>query len=293
MSFSRAIATLCVIAGSLAAQAPSWQTATTLPDIDLTGLTAAQKDGALKTMRDTGCTCGCGMKVAQCRVEDPPCTYSKGLAALIIKGFKDGKNEGEVKKIVASSALGRPRPAPKVLDDAVEIPTSGAPATGPAAARVLLVEFSDFECPFCAQAASELHHVLAAYPRDVRLVYKQFPLSMHPHAGLAALASLAAQEQGKFWEMHDQMFAHYRQLSRENLVAWAQQLGMDVDKFNAALDSPKNKAVVKKDTQDGELAGVNGTPSIYVNGKHLNASISLAALKPILEEELKHPVAHR
>ena len=122
-------------------------------------------------------------------------------------------------------------------------------------------------------------------------MYKQFPLSMHPHAGLAALASLAAQEQGKFWEMHDQMFAHYRQLSRENLAAWAQQLGMDMEKFNAALDSPKNKGAVQKDMKDGVFAGVSGTPSIYVNGKHFNGSIALAALKPILEDELKHPVS--
>lgn len=287
------IAILGLLIGSMAAQPPpSWQTATSLPDIDLSGLTAAQTVGALKMMRETDCTCGCGMKVAQCRVEDPPCTYSKGLAAMIIKGFKDGKSAGEVKKLVAASALGRPRPASKVLDDAVEIPISGAPSTGPAAARILLVEFSDFECPYCAQAAAELRHVLAAYPRDVRLVYKQFPLSMHPHAGLAALASLAAQEQGKFWEMHDRMFAHFQQLTRENLVAWAQQLGMDTDKFKAALDSPKNKATVQKDTKDGEIAGVNGTPAIYVNGKHLNATISLAALKPILEDELKRPVSH-
>ena len=266
---------------------PSWQTATTYADVDFTGLSAAQKQSAFKMLRETGCTCGCDMKVAQCRVEDPPCAYSKGLSALIVKGFKEGKSADEVKKIVADSALGKPRAPGKILDDPIQIPTSGAPSLGPANARIVLVEFSDFECPFCAKAAEEIHGILKAYPNDVRLVYKQFPLSMHPHAGISALASLAALEQGKFWEMHDKMFANHRNLNRQNLMEWAQQLGMDKDKFAAALDNPKNKAIVQKDTQDGETAGVNGTPSVFVNGKHFNGAIQLSALKPYLDHELK------
>jgi protein-disulfide isomerase len=276
-------------------RAPEWQNQSDLPGVDLSGLPAAQKQAALKMLRERGCTCGCNMKLAQCRVEDPNCGYSKGLATLIVKGFGEGKTADEVAKMVAASPLGKPRPEPKILDDAVKIPTAGAPAQGPETARVVFVEFSDFECPYCAKAAGEIRRIVAAYPKDIRLIYKQFPLSMHPHAQFAAVASLAAAEQGKFWEMHDKMFGNFRQLSREHILAWAQELGLDMPKFTAALDSPKYKATVDKDLEDGEFAGVNGTPALFINGKHFNGPIDLGTLKPILEEEMKgsHPASRQ
>jgi protein-disulfide isomerase len=149
------------------------------------------------------------------------------------------------------------------------------------------VEFSDFECPFCSLAEKQVDILMAAYPKDVKLIYKQFPLSMHPHAELAAEASLAAREQGKFWEMYEVLFKNYRQLSRNSIVAMAKALGLDMDKFNADLDSGKYKAVVAKDLADGEAAGVYGTPSFYINGKQYNGEVTLAALKPIFAAELK------
>ena len=269
------------------AAAPSWRTGNDLPNVDWAGSTPTQKASALKMMREADCTCACGMKVAQCRVEDPSCSYSKALSALMLKGFKDGKNPAEVAKLVSESAVGRPRAEQQILDEPIKIPTVGAPSTGPDMARIVLVEFSDFECPYCSVAAREIKQILAAYPKDIRLIYKQFPLSMHPHAKMAATASLAAQEQGKFWELHDLMFANFRQLSRENLVKWAHQAGMDETKFQAGLESAHHKTVVEKDLQDGEQAGVNGTPALFVNGKHYNGPITLAALKPILDQELK------
>ena len=104
----------------------------------------------------------------------------------------------------------------------VTIAVDGSPVKGPADARITLVEFSDFECPFCSSAVKQVDIVMAAYPKDVKLIYKQFPLSMHPHAELAAEASLAAREQGKFWEMYDVLFKNFRQLSRENILALGQ-----------------------------------------------------------------------
>jgi protein-disulfide isomerase len=129
--------------------------------------------------------------------------------------------------------------------------------------------------------------VMAAYPKDVKLVYKQFPLSMHPHAEMAAEASLAARDQGKFWEMYDVLFKNYRRLSSDNILLWAKDIGLDVDKFKADLVSGKYKAVVQKDLADGEGAGVYGTPAFYINGKQYNGEVTLAALKPILAAELK------
>jgi protein-disulfide isomerase len=104
---------------------------------------------------------------------------------------------------------------------------------------------------------------------------------------LAAEASLAAREQGKFWEMYDVMFKNYRTLSRENIMLWAKQLGLDMNKFTTEVDSHKYKAEVKKDIEDGEAANVYGTPAFYINGKQYNGEVSVAALKPILAAELK------
>jgi protein-disulfide isomerase len=129
--------------------------------------------------------------------------------------------------------------------------------------------------------------IMTAYPKDIKLIYKQFPLSMHPHAPLAAAASLAAHQQGKFWQMHDALFKNFRKLSRENILALAKEIGLDMDKFTADLDSPQNQAAIKKDLADGETAGVYGTPTFFVNGKHYNGPLNLESIKPILDAEMK------
>ena len=176
---------------------------------------------------------------------------------------------------------------PKLLEDPVKIPVAGSPVKGPEDARITLVEFSDFECPFCSAAVKQVDIVMKAYPKDVKLIYKQFPLSMHPHAELAAEASLAAREQGKFWEMYELLFKNFRQLSRDSILGMAKDLGLDLDKFQADLDSGKFKKEVEKDIADGEAANVYGTPAFYINGKQYNGEVTLAALKPILTAELK------
>ncbi len=282
------IAVLCfLMALTLVAQTPSpdaWKTSETLGDVDLSGLTAVQKKAVLKVLREEDCTCQCGMKAAECILKDTNCGYSRGLAKIAIQGVKDGKSLVEISKLMDASPKAH---RPKILEAPVTIPVAGSPVRGPADARITLVEFSDFECPFCSAAVKQVDTVMAAYPKDVKLIYKQFPLSMHPHAQLAAEASLAAREQGKFWEMYEVMFKNYRSLSRENIMLWAKQLGLNMNKFTTELDSHKYKAEVKKDIEDGETANVYGTPAFYINGKQYNGEVSVAALKPILAAELK------
>jgi protein-disulfide isomerase len=269
---------------SAPAAADAWKTSQTLGDVDLSGLTPVQKKAVLKIVREQDCSCQCGMKTAECVMKDSNCSYSRALAKIAIQGVKDGKSLIEISKLMDASPKAH---RPKVLEAPVNIPVDGSPVRGPADARVTLVEFSDFECPFCSAAVKQVDIVMAAYPKDVKLIYKQFPLSMHPHAQFAAEASLAAREQGKFWEMYDLLFKNYQRLSRENVMLWAKQLGLDVDKFKADIDARKYKAVVEKDLADGEAAGVYGTPSFYINGKQYNGEVTLAALKPILAAELK------
>jgi protein-disulfide isomerase len=283
------IAFLCLLTAlGLSAQTPnaadSWKTSETLGDVDLSGLTAVQKKAVLKLLREEDCTCQCGMKAAECVMKDTNCSYSRTLAKIAMQGVKDGKSLIEISKLMDASPKAH---RPKLLEAPVTIPVDGSPVRGPADARITLVEFSDFECPFCSAAVKQVDIVMAAYPKDVKLIYKQFPLSMHPHAQFAAEASLAAREQGKFWEMYELLFKNFQRLSRANVMLWAKQAGLDVAKFQADIDSRKFKAVVDKDLADGEAVGVYGTPAFYINGKQYNGDVSLAALKPIFAAELK------
>jgi protein-disulfide isomerase len=276
---------------SLGAQTPApatspdaWKTSETLGNVDLSELTSVQRKAVLKLLREQDCACQCGMKAAECIVKDPNCSYSRNLAKIAIQGVKDGKSLVEISKLMDASPKAH---RPKLLEDPVKIPVAGAPVKGPEDARITLVEFSDFECPYCSAAAPRVDAIMAAYPKDVKLIYKQFPLSMHPHAEMAAEASLAAREQGKFWEMYELLFKNYRQLSHARILEIAKSLGLDMSKFQAELDSGKYKNEVAKDIADGDAANVYGTPAFYINGKQYNGELSLAAVKPIFAKELK------
>jgi protein-disulfide isomerase len=273
-----------VIAAALFAQ--EWQTITTLNSVDFTGLTPARKTTALKALRTMGCSCGCGMKVAECRVKDPSCSYSKNLADILVGAVKQGKGEAGAIEVAKASKWGKEKEH-KLLDDAVPIPTQGAPTMGPANARITLVEFSDFQCPYCSKASQQIAAILKAYPNDVKLVFKQYPLDNHPQAMISAQASLAAHNQGKFWQLHDLMFANRTKLSPGAIHFWADSLKLDMKKFDADLQSPAVKKQVLKDLEDGEKAGVEGTPTLYVDGQRYNGDLDLAKIKPVIDGELK------
>jgi protein-disulfide isomerase len=149
------------------------------------------------------------------------------------------------------------------------IAAKGAPGFGPEDAKVTIVEFSDFECPFCTRAAEVVHQVRARYGDKVRFVFRQFPLPSHSKAHLAAQAALAAHEQGKFWELHDLLFANQRELSRESLVNYAKQAKLNVAAFDRALDAQTYKAAVDRDASLGESVSVNATPTMFINGKRV------------------------
>jgi protein-disulfide isomerase len=264
--------------------AQDWKNVETLPDVDLTNLTAAQKATALKILRDHGCSCGCNMKVAECRVVDPNCSFSKGLAAAIIDAIRQGKSEADVIAAADASKWAHTKPM-RLLDDPVSIPVAGAPLLGPPNAPITLVEFSDFQCPYCIAAVPEIKAVMSAYPAQVKLIFKEYPLDIHSHAELAAAAALAAHKQGKFWAMHDSLFST-RNLSRENILDLAQKNGLDMKRFQADLESTEVRETLIRDIQDGDRAGVEGTPTIFINGKRYNGQIVEASLKPVLDAEL-------
>lgn len=276
---------LCAVSACVM-YAQAVKTGDSLPGVDLSGLSPAQKAIAVKILQDRGCPCGCSMKIAACRQADPSCSYSAGTADLVLAAAKQGKTEQQIRTEAEASKWAHIQP-PKVLDDQVTIPVAGSPELGPPNAAITLVEFSDFQCPYCAAAVPQIQAVMKAYPTQVKLIFKQFPLSNHPQADLAATAALAAQKQGKFWQLHDAMYQSQDDLSRRAILAMAAQVGIDVKRMEDDMDSTAIRETVVRDVQDGNKAGVEGTPTIFVNGQRYNGAINLSIMKPILDAALK------
>ncbi len=158
------------------------------------------------------------------------------------------------------------------------------PQKGAAQPLVTIVEFSDFQCPFCGRLAGSLDQLLADDP-DVRLVFKQFPLPMHPDAEPGARAALAAGAQGKYWEMHDLLFANPRRMTASDLEEHAKSLGLDLAKFKADMDSDELRKQVEDDMDQGRTLGVSSTPTFFVNGRQVTGAQPLEEIQKIVDEE--------
>ena len=175
-----------------------------------------------------------------------------------------------------------------------QVATDGFPTQGPASAVVTIVEFSDFECPYCGGLFPTLKQVEKNYPDTVRIVYRQFPLAnIHPHAQKAAEASLCAADQNKFWEFHDSMFGNQRELSVADLKQRAVDLKLDTAKFNSCLDSGEKAPVIQADIDAGSRAGVSGTPALFINGRFLSGNQPYGEIKAVIDDELQRKQASK
>lgn len=166
------------------------------------------------------------------------------------------------------------------------LPIGTSPIKGKKDAKVTVVEFSDYQCPYCARLQPTLKDVLKAYPDDVKLVYKDFPLSFHKQAKNAAKAARAAGEQGKYWEMHDLIFENFSKLNEAMFKDFATKLNLDMKKFEADFGSTKYDALIQQDINLGRQAGVTGTPTLYMNGKRMQGR-SFDDFKSLIEGYLK------
>jgi len=166
------------------------------------------------------------------------------------------------------------------------IPIGHSPVKGPDAAPIVMVEFSDFQCPFCTKAAPVVQQVLNTYPDQVKFVYKHFPIqNIHEHAMNAAKASVAAHKQGKFWEMHDLLFKHSPDLAEEKLMQYAQSLNLDMERFQKDYASSEVEKEVEEDLKLGEEVQIRGTPTFFMNGKRL-PSWAFEAFQEAIKEAL-------
>jgi protein-disulfide isomerase len=166
------------------------------------------------------------------------------------------------------------------------VATAGHAGKGSASAPIELVEFSDFQCPFCQRANPTVDQVLKTYGDRIHFVYRHYPLPNHPNARPAAEAAACANEQGKFWNYHDRLFASASQLSDADLKNHAAALGLDTAAFNSCVDTHAKKAEVDKDIREAEEVGVTGTPAFFINGRSLEGAQPFEAFKQVIDEEL-------
>ncbi len=161
------------------------------------------------------------------------------------------------------------------------------PALGGKRPKVTIVEWSDFQCPFCSRVEPTLKQITDTYKDDVRIVWRNEPLSFHPNALPAAKAAMAAARQGKFWQMHDLMFAHQGDLSDAKYEEWARQIGVDVARWKKDKESPEVAAQIQKDASYGQSVGADGTPSFFINGRFISGAMPFDSFKTVIDEQIK------
>jgi protein-disulfide isomerase len=193
--------------------------------------------------------------------------------------FKTGKN-------VSEASAKKAAPAGPDPNKVYEIAAGDAPSRGPANAKVTILHYFDYQCPFCVRLSPTIDQILTNYPADVRVVYKMHPLAMHKEAMPAAEAALAANAQGKFGPMHEKLYANSRSLSRDKYVELATEIGLDVKKFTSDLDARTYKPKIDAETAEVMKTGATGTPATFVNGRFLSGAQAYDAFKKVVDEEI-------
>ncbi|MFO7566997.1 MAG: thioredoxin domain-containing protein [Enhygromyxa sp.] len=193
----------------------------------------------------------------------------------------------QYEQVLAELVQMEQRNKPLEADKAAKIAAGDVPSYGPADAQVTVVEFSDFQCPYCSLAANAVNELKDKYGDRVRFVFRQYPLGFHEQAHLAAQASLAAHAQGKFWEFHDKLFANQKALGRAELEQYAEEIGLDMAQFRKALDEGTYKATVDADMELGGEVFVSGTPTMFINGARVANATDVESISSEIDKALE------
>jgi protein-disulfide isomerase len=192
--------------------------------------------------------------------------------------------------LVKDGQSGPPAPPPQKAAPAAQARNvelgADSPWTGAKNAKVTIVEFSDFQCPFCLRAEPTVRKILETYKGDVKLVWRNEPLPFHQNAMPAAKAAVAAHKQGKFWEMHKLMFEHQQELSEAKYEEWAKQIGLDVPRWKRDKDSRETEAAITADARYGSQVGADGTPGFFIHGRLISGALPFETFKPMIDEEI-------
>jgi protein-disulfide isomerase len=168
----------------------------------------------------------------------------------------------------------------------MEVALGDAPRRGPQDAPVVIVEFADYECPYCQRIHPDLKKLQDDFPGKVAVAFKDFPLPMHRNSGKAAEAARCAGEQGRFWDFHDVLFENTQRLEPAQLKEYARRLELDGARFDQCLDRGEQAAAVRSDLAQAQRLGLSGTPSLFINGRFLSGAVKYGALREIVEQEL-------
>jgi protein-disulfide isomerase len=247
------------------------------PGVDLSKLDEYERKIFFRVVNREPSSCGKGHSLLYSVKNDPGCKRSvyavKYVAKLVDSGYTDSEVSEELQKRYRD-----------VVHKGIDV--SRSPSKGPAEARVTLVEFVDYECPHCQAAQSLMRQVLDAYPRQVRLCFKHFPLSGHTNSRLAAEAATAAHKQGKFWPYSDKVWANADNLTPAVLEKIAKEVGLDVARWRGDMNSDEVKGAVNQDKSDGTALGINSTPTIYINGRKYAGRHDIESITDWVDEEL-------
>jgi protein-disulfide isomerase len=214
------------------------------------------------------------VSIAQCIQESRPCKSCVPAAQLLLKQVQAGKPKKDREEAFHARFD---------VNKIKTIPTDGAPEFGAPDAVVTIVEWADFECPFCRLVSPVLDELVKHFPGQVRLLYKFYPLGAHAHGEIAARAGVAAQNQGKFWEMHHLMFENQEHLEQADLDRYAKQLGLDMPKFRADLVSKETGERLEKEKKQAEEVGLEGTPFIFINGRYVDLQLVTDPYQDLLD----------
>ena len=221
----------------------------------------------------------------------PPFEQVKQMIAMQMMQQKQGEAaKSYLDQLKSAANVKVMLPEPPV--EKVEVAASG-PAKGPDAAPITIVAFSDFQCPFCSKVNPTIEQVMKTYEGKVKFVFRDYPLPFHKEAPKAAEAAHCAAEQGKFWEMHDELFAHQDKLQVADLKGHAGTLKLDQAKFDECLDSGRMATKVADNMKAGEAAGVQGTPAFFVNGVPLSGALPFEEFQKVIDKELQGATASR
>jgi protein-disulfide isomerase len=251
--------------------------------LGLDGATLAQREIVAKIQEPTEAEISAWYQANQDRVQQAELDQVREpIRQLLLRerGFSAQAQYIEVLKTRTPVTISLNPPREDVAD-------AGRPSRGPADAPVQIVEFSDFQCPFCQQSVATIERVLKEYGDRVRLVYRHFPLPNHPDAWPAAEASLCAAEQDQFWPFHDRLFANQDKLAVSALKQHAADLGLDTAAFDACVDSRRHQAAVQADMETAQALGVTGTPAFFINGRPLGGAQPFPRFKEVIDEELQ------
>jgi protein-disulfide isomerase len=247
-----------------------------IPGVDVSELTEAENQLWIGLINDQLSPCGDPLSVARCAADKRKCgacvTAARYLTRLVMEGYD--------KQTIEQHYAGR-----FGKQGRVEIKADAGKVRGAPMAPVTIVEFSDFQCPYCGAAHPEISGLLREFEGQVKLVFKYFPLSAHERAVPAARAAEAAAKQGKFWEMHDMLFEHQHDLGDADFERYAGAIGLDAERFKADLASAEVQQRIDADRAEGIKLGIEGTPTIYIDGRLLREPIK--ALAAYLKEELE------